>query len=79
MPLLGSPWLRREHSVRVFDLEINGGWKLRFVRFPVFPTPNLDFARFLGPEVPRTLGKGTPHAKLEKIQELPRGGFKPKE
>jgi hypothetical protein len=25
------------------------------------------------------LGRGTPHAKLEKIKELPKVGFKPKE
>jgi hypothetical protein len=60
-------------------LRFNGGWRFRFVRFPVSPTPNPSNDGFLGPEVPRTLGRGTPHAKLEKIKELHEVGFKPKE
>ena len=60
-------------------MRFNGDWRFRFVRFPVSPTPNPSDDGFLGPEVPRTLGRGTPHAKPKKIKELHEVGFKAKE
>jgi len=46
-------------------------------RYPQPPT--WTFSRFLGPEVPRILEGGTPHAKLKKIKELHEVEFKAKE
>jgi hypothetical protein len=60
-------------------LRFNGGWKFRFVRFSVSPTPNPSIDGLLGPEVPRALERGTLHAKLKKIKELHIVEFKPKE
>jgi hypothetical protein len=57
----------------------NGGLEIPVRPNSAIPIPPSVKRRILGPEVPRTLPRGTPHAKPTTIKKLRKVGFKPNE